>query len=144
MGNFFKLLTDLSDLLNDEQFNDLLNELNDNLNELTKENKRESKNESKSRIIEILDKDDIDTHIKEVKPQLEITEVEKQNETEPELIRPSNKVSTEVGLQIHKLVQEYIDTMVKPYNPKNGGLSIESINNAYAGLYEFACWIYNK
>lgn len=61
-----------------------------------------------------------------------------------EIHRPSQDISVEAGLQIHKLVQEYIDTMVKPYNPKVGGLSTQQINDAYAGLYEFACWIFNK
>ena len=58
--------------------------------------------------------------------------------------RPSELISTEAGLQIHKLVQEYVDTMIKPYNPAEGGLTQKAINDAYAGLYEFACWLYNK
>ena len=62
---------------------------------------------------------------------------------EKKIERPSENISVNMGLQIHKLVQEYIDTMIKPYNPKVGGLSKEAINDAYAGLYEFACWIYN-
>ena len=61
-----------------------------------------------------------------------------------EIHRPSQDISVEAGLQIHKLVQEYIDTMVKPYNPKVGGLNNQQINDAYAGLYEFATWLYNK
>ena len=65
-------------------------------------------------------------------------------ENEIKIERPSEKISTELGLQVHKLVQEYIDTMVKPYNPKVGGLTTKQINDAYAGLYEFACWILNK
>jgi len=56
--------------------------------------------------------------------------------------RPSEKLSTEIGLQIHKLVTEYVDTMVKPYVNKE--MSKEVINDAYAGLYEFAAWIYTK
>lgn len=60
-----------------------------------------------------------------------------------QLVRPSQNIDVNIGLQIHKLVQEYIDTMIKPYNPKNGGLTTNQINNAYVGLYEFACWIYN-
>ena len=58
--------------------------------------------------------------------------------------RPSELISTEAGLQIHKLVQEYVDTMIKPYNPTEGGLTQKAINDAYAGLYEFSCWLYNK
>ena len=56
--------------------------------------------------------------------------------------RPSKKLSTAQGLQIHKIVQEYVDTMIKPYN--NGVLTDEQINDAYAGLYEFAAWILTK
>lgn len=56
--------------------------------------------------------------------------------------RPSTKLTTEQGLQVHKLVQEYVDTMIRPYN--DGQLSNDQINDAYAGLYEFAAWILNK
>lgn len=56
--------------------------------------------------------------------------------------RPSAKLTAEQGLQVHKLVQEYVDTMIKPYN--DGRLSNDQINDAYAGLYEFAAWILNK
>ena len=66
----------------------------------------------------------------------------KKKEEKNKIIRPSENISTETGLQIHKLVQEYVDTMIKPYNPKNGGLTIDQINNAYAGIYEYSCWLY--
>lgn len=55
---------------------------------------------------------------------------------------PSSKLSTEQGLQVHKLVQEYVDTMIKPFAPKEA--TNKSINDLYAGLYEFAAWIINK
>ena len=74
----------------------------------------------------------IDNTIKE-----ESQKVEKKTAVE----RPSVKIDINAGLQIHKLVQEYVDTMVKPYN--NGVLNQAQINDAYAGLYEFACWIFN-
>ena len=67
---------------------------------------------------------------------------EKRKQEEKKIERPSTKLTTEQGLQIHKLVQEYIDTMVRPFN--NGVLSNAQINDAYAGLYEFASWILNK
>ena len=67
---------------------------------------------------------------------------EKRKQEEKKLERPSTKLTTEQGLQIHKLVQEYVDTMVRPFN--NGVLSNAQINDAYAGLYEFAAWILNK
>lgn len=67
---------------------------------------------------------------------------EKRKQEENKIERPSTKLTTEQGLQIHKLVQEYVDTMVRPFN--NGVLSNTQINDAYAGLYEFAAWILNK
>ena len=67
---------------------------------------------------------------------------EKRKQEEKKIERPSTKLTTEQGLQIHKLVQEYVDTMVRPFN--NGVLSNSQINDAYAGLYEFAAWILNK
>ena len=66
----------------------------------------------------------------------------KRKQEEKKIERPSAKLTTEQGLQIHKLVQEYVDTMVRPFN--NGVLSNAQINDAYAGLYEFAAWILNK
>lgn len=84
-----------------------------------------------------------DKHIQELsksnKKVIDLSEEKDNNQ----FIRPSQNIDVNMGLQIHKLVQEYIDTMIKPYNPKNGGLTTDQINNAYAGLYEFACWIYN-
>ena len=65
-----------------------------------------------------------------------------ENKESFDLIRPSQDINVNTGLQIHRLVQEYIDTMVKPY--AKGILTEKQINDAYAGLYEFACWIYNK
>ena len=76
-------------------------------------------------------------------PKIEVKEIdhsieEKKNERKvPE--RPSSKLTTEQGLKLHKLVQEYVDTMIKPYN--NGQLTQEQINDDYAGLYEFASWV---
>jgi len=77
----------------------------------------------------------VDESLKEVKQDLK--ELPKK-----EFDRPSKHIDINVGLQIHKLVQEYIDTKIKPY--AKGIMSEKSINDAYAGLYEFACWIYNK
>ena len=67
---------------------------------------------------------------------------EKRKQEEKKIERPSSKLTTQQGLQVHKLVQEYVDTMIRPFN--NGVLSNEQINDAYAGLYEFAAWILNK
>lgn len=67
---------------------------------------------------------------------------EAHKDDQPQIDRPSNHIPTNVGLQIHKLVQEYVDTMIKPY--AKGILDNKSINDAYAGLYEYSCWIFNK
>lgn len=55
--------------------------------------------------------------------------------------RPSNHVSVDQGLKLHKIVGEYVDTMIRPYYKGNNP---NVINDAYAGLYEFACWVLNK
>ena len=60
---------------------------------------------------------------------------------QPQFDRPSDHIPTNVGLQIHKLVQEYIDTMIKPY--AKGILDNKSINDAYVGIYDYSCWLYN-
>ena len=67
--------------------------------------------------------------------------IRKEIDKSEEIDRPSQHINTQAGLQIHKLVQEYVDTMIKPYN--NNHLTQQQMNDAYAGLYEFACWIYN-
>jgi len=91
-----------------------------------------------------IDSDMLDNLLEDLKKNHDdlIAKNNKKEEPEKTIERPSSKIDTQVGLQIHKLVQEYIDTMVKPYNPKNG-LSTDQLNDAYAGLYEFACWMFN-
>lgn len=64
------------------------------------------------------------------------------NKQEVKFERPSSKLTTEQGLQLHKLTQEYVDTMVKPYAKNH--MSEQAINDAYVGLYEFAAWILLK
>ena len=66
---------------------------------------------------------------------------EEEEET-PKFTRPSDLLDVDKKLQIHKIVQEYVDTMVKPFN--NGKLTENQINDAYAGLFEFACWVMNR
>ena len=67
---------------------------------------------------------------------------EAHKDDKPEIDRPSSHISTDIGLQLHKLVQEYVDTMIKPYS--KGILDDKAINDAYVGLYEYSCWLYNK
>ena len=56
--------------------------------------------------------------------------------------RPSDKLSVDQKLQLNKITQEYIDTMIKPYS--KGQLTNNQINDAYAGLLEFAAWIMKR
>ena len=56
--------------------------------------------------------------------------------------RPSDKLTVDQKLQLHKITQEYVDTMIKPYS--KGQLNNAQINDAYAGLFEFAAWIMNR
>ena len=74
--------------------------------------------------------------------KIERKEVDHSEEVTNEIDRPSNHVSVQQGLNIHKIVTEYVDTMIKPYS--KGLVDDKVINDAYAGLYEFACWILNR
>ena len=65
-----------------------------------------------------------------------------EDENPKEFKRPSELLSVDQKLQLHKLVQEYVDTTIKPFN--KGILSNDQINDAYAGLYEFGAWVLNK
>lgn len=84
--------------------------------------------------------------VKQAVKQMERKEEDHSDEPEedenPKFVRPSQKLSIQQKLQLHKIVQEYVDTMIKPYN--NGLLTNQQINDAYAGLYEFAAWVMNK
>ena len=52
--------------------------------------------------------------------------------------RPSESLNdTNVKMQIHKLVDEYTKEYIFPFYDKNIS------NDIYAGLFEFACWIFN-
>ena len=85
----------------------------------------------------------VDSHmLDEVVEEVDVIREQQKEEEEKniKITRPSETIPTNVGLQIHKLVQEYIDTMVKPY--ATGIMDDKEINDAYAGLYEFACWIH--
>ena len=66
----------------------------------------------------------------------------KEKDNNPFLELPSKTLPTNIGLQIHKLTQEYVDKYIKPY--KSDTFTTEKINNVYSALYEFAAWIYQK
>jgi len=70
-------------------------------------------------------------------------QVDPKKDNEKKIIMPSELLdNTDIKLQIHHLVTEYCDNYIKPY-VDDKKLGNELANNAYAGLYEFACWLYN-
>lgn len=82
--------------------------------------------------------------VKEAVKQMERKEVDhtEKDEDIKEFKRPSELLSINQKLQLHKLVQEYVDTTIRPFN--KGVLTNDQINDAYAGLYEFGAWILNR
>ena len=74
--------------------------------------------------------------------EVDHSEEDEQKKEECEFKRPSELLTIPQKLQLHKLVQEYVDTTIKPFN--KGVLTNDQINDAYAGLYEFGAWILNK
>jgi len=81
--------------------------------------------------------------VKQAVKQMERKEVDHSEDDEDEFKKPSELLSIDQKLQLHKIVQEYVDTMIKPFN-KGNVLTNQQINDAYAGLYEFAAWIMNR
>lgn len=128
--------------------NENLDEILEKIESIQKELVKKEINEDLDKIsekIESIQKGSVKKEKVEEKKPIQKIVIDKSIEEKPKksIDRPSQKIDVNMGLQIHKLVQEYVDTMIKPYNPKIGGLTSEAINDAYAGLYEFACWIYN-
>lgn len=84
--------------------------------------------------------------VKQAVKQMERKEEDHSDEPEedenPKFVRPSQRLTVPQKLQLHKIVQEYVDTMIKPFN--DGHLTNGQINDAYAGLYEFAAWVMNR
>lgn len=56
----------------------------------------------------------------------------------PEL--PSKSTPMETQAKMHKIVAEYVDTYIRPY----GNMDTNVVDDVYAGLFEFACWVMNK
>lgn len=155
--NVFELTSDDNvktyDLTTDEgykKFKETVNELKDTDSEVF-DLFNISKNDFLDNICELADKlhnvnkkSDSKSITKNAINQMTRKEVDHSEETEDEheFKRPSELLSVNQKLQLHKLVQEYVDTTIKPFN--NGILSNEQINDAYAGLYEFGAWIINK
>jgi len=106
-----------------DEFNEAINTLNDVLKSL--ESLKEEKTEEKK------------SEAREIK----IENAEEKKEEKPVLPpRPSEKLSTQDSLDLHKVVGEYVDTMIKPYTD----FDKNTVNDIYAGLFEFAAWMLNK
>lgn len=92
------------------------------------------------------DKENCDYNCTECEKECHTPEEEaicEDNENDSELVFPSANISNiDVKMQIHRLTQEYVDTMLKPYMPETPQTK-NNINNAYTALFEFACWIYS-
>lgn len=67
-------------------------------------------------------------------------EIDKSAEEKQIPARPSTKTPEEMQEQIYKLVQEYISEKIKPTSK----LTDEQYKSISDGLFEFACWIYNR
>jgi hypothetical protein len=118
-----------------------INEWLDNVETLGKK-LHESNKENKDRkeivkdAVKQMDRKVIDHSEEEEEPE------DEQKKEECEFKRPSELLTIPQKLQLHKLVQEYVDTTIKPFN--KGVLTNNQINDAYAGLYEFGAWILNR
>lgn len=67
-------------------------------------------------------------------------EIDKSAEEKQIPVRPSTKTPEEMQEQIYKLVQDYISEKIKP----TAKLTDEQYESIGDGLFEFACWIYNR
>lgn len=83
-------------------------------------------------IIDDIKKAGDDIHEKAVK------ERKKEENKVPEL--PSKSTPFDKQAHLHKIVEEYVDTYIRPY----GKMDTKVVDDVYAGLFEFACWIMNR
>ena len=67
-----------------------------------------------------------------------VKERKKEENKVPEL--PSKSTPFDKQVNLHKIVGEYVDTYIRPY----GKMDAKVVDDAYAGLFEFACWIMNR
>ena len=135
-----KLSKEILDMLNID-LSDLEKTI-DNIFDIYKKNNKVDKKENK---VSCIDRKEVDNSI-----EIPIKDTEESNskscnksqDSKLYLDLPSKTLPTNVGLQIHKLTQEYVDKYIKPY--KSDIFTTEKINNVYSALYEFAAWIYQK
>ena len=67
-----------------------------------------------------------------------VKERQKEEKKVPEL--PSKSTPFDKQVNLHKIVGEYVDTYIRPY----GKMDTKVVDDVYAGLFEFACWIMNR
>lgn len=67
-----------------------------------------------------------------------VKERKKEEKKVPDL--PSKSTPMDKQLQLHKIVGEYVDTYIRPY----GKMDKKVVDDVYAGLFEFACWVMNR
>ena len=67
-----------------------------------------------------------------------VKERKKEEKKVPEL--PSKSTPFDKQVNLHKIVGEYVDTYIRPY----GKMDTKVVDDVYAGLFEFACWIMNR
>ena len=87
------------------------------------------------------DMNDIIDDIKKVGDDIHeqaVKERQKEENKVPEL--PSNSTPFDKQVNLHKIVGEYVDTYIRPY----GKMDTKVVDDVYAGLFEFACWIMNR
>lgn len=101
------------------------------------QNKKVEKQSEHKESVKVTPKDIVKNNVK-----IQRQEIDHSEEEESKFKKPSEDLTINQKLQLHKIVQEYVDKMIKPYN--NGLLTNQQINDAYAGLYEFAAWIMNR
>lgn len=80
---------------------------------------------------------DIIKDIKEAGDEIH-NEAIKNEKKVPEL--PSKSTPMDKQLHLHKIVGEYVDTYIRPY----GNMDKKVVDDVYAGLFEFACWVMNR
>lgn len=127
--DYDKLISSIDNLKSDDIFGSLFGSFLDYAKNLAEEKRNELvENEKKTSSSQLVKK--------------EVDHSEEKVNKPTELDRPSSHIDVQRGIQIHKLVTEYVDTMIRPYS--QGLVDNKVINDAYAGLYEFACWLINK
>ena len=67
-----------------------------------------------------------------------VKERKKEEKKVPDL--PSKSTPLDKQAQLHKIVGEYVDTYIRPY----GKMDTKIVDDVYAGLFEFACWVMNR